>query len=96
MSTGIGLEKAKVHPLIILERPVVGMTSPEFQEYAREVIQAIARMTKRSAKSLGAAIVRGFRYVDRKWTEAGDMHNRAQANIDERYARNFYHLRAYL
>lgn len=96
MSTGVGFQKAEEHPLIVLDHPIAGMTSPEFQEYAREVIRAIGRMTKRSAKWIGSGIVRGFRYIDHKWTEAADMHNRAQANIDERYARNFYHLRAYL
>lgn len=90
------LQEVERPPVIYMEHPVVGIGSPEFQEFAREVIKAIGRMTKKSFKTVAGGLVRVFRYIDRKWTEAGDMHNRAQTSIDERYARNFHHLRCLL
>lgn len=80
--------------VIYLERPVVGLTSPEFQTFAKEVIKAIGRMTKNSAKAFGAWLGRAYRFIERKWNEGADYHNRMQAIHDERYARNFYHLRS--
>jgi len=76
--------------------PVVGITSPDFLDSVRELIRVIGRMTKRSIKIVANGLMRAFRYLDRKWTEAGDMHNRAQTNIDDRYARNFHHIRCVL
>lgn len=81
-------------PVIYLERPVVGLTSPEFQTFAQEVIKAIGRMTKNSAKAFGRGLGRAYRFIERKWNEGADYHNRMQAIHDERYARNFYHIRS--
>lgn len=80
-------------PVIYLDHPVVGMTSPEFQEFARAVIKAIARATKKSVKAVVGGVVRAFRYLDRKWIEAAEMDRRAHAIHNERYAHNFHYLR---
>ena len=81
-------------PTIYLDHPVVGITSPEFQEFAKAVIQAIARATKKKFRSFGGAVIRAWRFIERKNREAVEMHNRAQMNLDDRYARNWFYIRS--
>jgi predicted RNA-binding protein len=81
---------------VYLDHPVVGMTSPEFQEFAKAVIKAIARRTKKMFRAVAGGIVRIWRYIDKKVQEGAEIHNRQTQMLDERYARNFYHLRSYL
>ena len=93
--------KSDVHnpglpPAVYLDHPVVGMTSPEFQDFAKAVIKAIARATKKMFRAIGGGIVRIWRFVDKKLQEGAEIHNRQTQMLDERYARNFYHMRSYL
>jgi hypothetical protein len=93
--------KSDVHssslpPTVYLDHPVVGMTSPEFQEFAKAVIKAIARATKKMFRAIGGRIVRIWHFVDKKLKEGAEIHNRQTQMLDERYAKNFYHLRSYL
>ena len=79
---------------ICMEHPVVGITSPEFQDFAKAVINAIARATKKLFRAVGRTVVRAWRYIERKNREAAEIHNRAQMNLDERYARNWFYIRS--
>lgn len=88
------LNKVEAKPVIYLESKVVGLTSPEVQTFAQELVKAIAKLTKKSLKAIGSGIVATLRYLERKWNEGADYHNRMQAIHDERYARNFYHIRS--
>lgn len=79
-----------------LDRAVVGITRPEFPDFARELIKAIARKTKKSAKAAIDWFVGVFRQADSRWTEAGVMNRRVQVDRDERFARSFHHFRGIL
>lgn len=89
------LNKVEAKPVIYLKTQVVGLTSPEIQTLAQETIKAIAKMTKKSLKAVGSALAIAFRYIERKWNEGAEMHNRMVALQDERYARNPYPIRSF-
>ena len=84
----------EVHPIIFLERPVVGMTSPEFQEFAKEVIAAIGRSTRRLFKATTVLMLKALHFINRKMNEGAEIHNRSTASIDDRYSRNWYYIRS--
>ncbi|MGK5083094.1 hypothetical protein WDW37_07285 [Bdellovibrionota bacterium FG-1] len=75
---------------------VAGLTTPEFQEIVTKLIQAIGRATQKSCKTIWGWVVRGFRHVERKWAESGELDRRTQARMHDYYARSFHHLRCAL
>ncbi len=90
------ISKVERPPVIFLAHPVAGMASPEFQEFAKQLVQAIGRMTRRSVKAVWNGLVRGFRNLDRKWTEAGAMDQRVRAGLDSHYSRKYPMIRGLL
>lgn len=83
-------------PTIILNHPVVGISGPEFQDFAKAAIKAIGRATKKLLLTLGGATVRGWRFLERKSREGAEIHNRQVQSVDERYSRNWHYLRSML
>ena len=81
------------NPGIYVERPVVGITSPEFQHFTNEVVKAIGRMTQRLFKGMKSIVVGIYRYLQEQNRIAGEIHNRVQASKDERFARNYFPIR---
>lgn len=89
-------EKEYMNRAVILDYPVAGLTSPEFQEFAKLVIAAIGRSTRRAVSHIGAGLVGMFAWIKKKSSDAAEMHNRATAELDNRYSRNWYYIRSAL
>lgn len=80
--------------VILLDRPYVGLTHPDYPEFIKTLVRLIAKATKRSAKALWIAMKSAAKWLDRKFQEGAEIHNRQTQMLDERYNRNFYHLRS--
>ena len=60
----------------------------------KEVVEAIARQTRKGVRRLAAAIARVGKYAVRKWNEGAEIHNRQMTSMDERYSANWYFIRS--
>jgi hypothetical protein len=69
------------------------LTNPELRSFIKEIIAAIGRATCRFLERIGSVVLRSVRAVKRRMDEAAEIHNRQMAILDERYSRNWYHLR---
>lgn len=84
------------HSVIRLQPRIVGITTPEFQTYANDTVQAIGRKTRRILRKTGAILVKVYAYLKRKLNEGAEMHNRLEAMKDQKYCQNFNYLRGIL
>ena len=82
--------------LAIAPTPVafVGLTHPDYPEYLKALVRAIAQATKKGSKRLYLAAISVAKWIKLKADEGAEMHNRHMRLVDERYASNWYHIRS--
>lgn len=82
--------------LAIVPTPVafVGLTHPDYPEYLKALVRAIAQATKNGSKSFLKGTVSAVKWIKKKLDEGAEMHNRHMTIVDERYANNWYHIRS--
>ena len=67
---------------------------PQWPGNLWRLVRAIGRQTKQAAKAIGRALVTFGKYAKRKLDEGAEIHNRATTMLDERYQKNWYHIRS--
>ena len=65
----------------------------EIPNFFGVVIKLIARATKNGSVGLGKQMLKLGSWLDKKWKEGAEIHNRALRESDRRYVHNFQHIR---
>lgn len=88
------LRKLNENSILVIDHTIVGLTHPEIQQFTEEVIQEIARITKKLIKYLQGSSKKLWTYIDLKNRESIEMHRRIQEFRDEAHGRNLNYLRS--
>lgn len=64
---------------------VIGMTSPEFADQIREVVQAIGRATRRYGQAIQTWLTRFVHFIDRKNRKGAQIYHESQSRIDSHH-----------
>jgi hypothetical protein len=79
---------------LLLDRPYfVGLTTPGYPEFLKALVRLIANATKRGLRGGWVALKNMVLRLNQKLLDGAEIHERQTRMTEERYAKNFHHLR---
>ena len=85
--------ESNAHRRTLVELAICHFENITMPNFFGATIKSIARATKNGSVWLWKIILKFGNWINKKWTEGAEIHNRALRESDRRYAHNFHHIR---